>query len=90
MSKPKAKAPTQQKRDEQLGQMLVNIYETGYLDRNTAYKQTFIKGMLAGLGGVIGATIVVGLLLWILTFFNNIPLVGRLTENAHQTIQQQK
>ena len=67
---PKPKKPSQKKRDEQLGKMLVNIYESGYLDRNTAYKQTFFKGVLAGFGGVVGATIVVALLLWFLTFFN--------------------
>ncbi|MEO5627814.1 MAG: DUF5665 domain-containing protein [Candidatus Saccharimonadales bacterium] len=86
---PKAKKPiTKQQKEAQLGQMLVNIYETGYLDRSTAYKMTFVKGLLAGLGGVIGATVVVALLLWILTFFNNIPLIGHVSENVKQTIEQ--
>lgn len=82
------KAPTKQQKEEQLGQMMVNIYESGYLDRNTMYKMSFVKGLLGGLGGVIGATIIVALLLWVLTFFENVPLVGRLTENTKQTIQQ--
>lgn len=86
---PKAKKPlTKQQKQEQLGQMMINIYETGYLDRNTMYKMSFVKGLVAGLGGVIGATVIVALLLWVLTFFEQVPLIGRLTENTKQTIQQ--
>jgi hypothetical protein len=75
---------------EQLGRIVANIYESGYLDKSQTYKMSFIKGLLAGLGGVIGATIVVTLLLWALTFFDNVPFVGRLTQQTRQTIQQSK
>lgn len=75
---------------EQLGRMLTNIYESGYIDRTQAYKMSFVKGLLAGLGGVIGATIVVALLLWVLTFFDSVPLVGRFTEHTRQTIEQNR
>lgn len=73
--------------NEELGKMLVNIYESGYIDRNQAYKMSFVKGLLGGLGGVIGATIIVGLLLWVLSFFKEIPLVGPVFERTQQTIQ---
>jgi len=89
MPKPKAKLTTQQQY-EQLGQMLVNIYETGYLDKKQSYKNSFIKGVLAGLGGVIGATLIVALLLWTLSLFSDVPLIGRITHNVNQTIQQDK
>lgn len=89
MPKPKAKKHlSEQQKEEQLGKMLVRIYETGYLDSNTAYKQTFFKGVLAGLGGVIGATIVVALLLWFLTLFNEIPLIGDIAQKVTHTVQQ--
>ncbi|MDQ5972188.1 MAG: hypothetical protein QG553_347 [Patescibacteria group bacterium] len=86
MSKP----PKAKDRDAQLGRMLVNIYETGYMDRNTMYKMSFLKGMAAGFGGVIGATIVVALLLWILTLFSQVPLIGHFTEKVTQTVEQAK
>lgn len=67
--------------------MLTNIYESGYIDRNQSYKQSFIKGVLSGLGGVIGATIVVGLLLWALSLFSSVPLVSRFVNNVKTTVQ---
>jgi len=65
---------------EQLGRMLDNIYQSGYIDRNQMYKTSFIKGVVAGFGGVIGATVVVGLLLWILSLFSDLPLVDTIRE----------
>lgn len=72
---------------EQLGKMLSNIYETGYIDRNQAYKMSFVKGLFAGLGGVVGATILVALVLWILTLFDSIPLIGPLTLQIQNAVE---
>jgi hypothetical protein len=88
MPKPKASTKLSPEEFERLGHMLVDIYETGYISHARFYKQTFIKGVLAGLGGVIGATVVVTLILWVLTFFHQVPLVDRLTNNINQTVNQ--
>ena len=75
---------------EELGKMLQNIYDTGYIDRNQSYKMSFIKGLLSGFGGVLGATILVAILLWILSLFSNLPLIDKLSENFTKTLQSQK
>lgn len=83
------KSKNPQQAYEELGRMLVNIYESGYIDKNKSYKMSFIKGLLSGFGGVLGATILVGLLIWILTLFSNVPLLNRVVENVRQTLQSQ-
>lgn len=83
----KDKSPNERMSHEQLGQMLQNIYESGYIDRNQMYKMSFLKGIVAGLGGVIGATIVLGLVLWILSLFDQTPLIGPLFDNIQNTIE---
>lgn len=75
---------------EQLGRMLVNIYESGYTNQNQTYKNSFIKGLLGGLGGVLGATILIALLLWFLSFFNEVPLLGPFIDKVTHTVQTNK
>jgi hypothetical protein len=82
-----AKKPSKQKSYEQIGQMVANIYESGYIDKNKTYKMSFIKGLLGGLGGVLGATIIVALLLWFLSFFKEVPLIGPVVDNVRHSIQ---
>lgn len=83
----KSKQLSESKRYEQLGRMLANIYESGYIDRNQTYKMSFIKGLFTGLGGVIGATLLVALLLWVLSLVSDIPLVERITDPVYDTIK---
>jgi hypothetical protein len=75
---------------EDIGKMLVSIYESGYIDRKQLYKMSLLKGMLQGFGGVLGATILVAILLWILSLASHIPLLDRVVQNVKQTVQTQK
>ena len=72
---------------EQIGKMVQNIYDSGYVDRNTVFKMSFLKGLAAGVGSVVGATIVVALLLWVLNLFESVPLLGPLTEKLQDTVE---
>jgi hypothetical protein len=55
--------------------------------RAEVYKMNFIRGIFLGFGTVLGGTVVVALLVWILSFFVNIPGVGNSIEQVQQTIQ---
>ncbi len=75
---------------EELGRVLSNVYEYSYANRWQAYKMSFVKGIMAGFGGVIGATVVVGILLWILSLLHFVPFVHRITDNFQSTVQTQE
>jgi hypothetical protein len=72
---------------DHLAQVLEDIYLTGYTDRKKLLKMSFLKGLAGGLGGVIGATVVVALLLWVLARFHEVPLIGPFFDSAQDTIQ---
>ncbi|HSX43680.1 MAG TPA: DUF5665 domain-containing protein [Candidatus Saccharimonadales bacterium] len=84
---PTKKKPETNRDYEQIGRMVANIYESGYIDKGQTYKMSFVKGLLAGLGGVLGATIVVALLLWFLSFFNEVPLIGPVVNSVRHSIE---
>lgn len=84
------KKPKTRKDYEQLGRMIETIFQTEYLERKQMYKMSFLKGLVTGLGGVLGATIVVALLLWILSVFNHVPFVGPIFDNVQDTIKTQR
>lgn len=84
----KPQKPKQKKSYEQLGRMLENIYESGYIDSNQLYKTSFIKGAVTGIGGVVGATVIAALLLWILALLNYTPL-RPFTEKIENTVKSQ-
>jgi chromate transport protein ChrA len=71
---------------EELGRMLVHIYETGYPDRKKLLKYSFLKGMVTGLGGVLGATILITALIWALSLFERIPLIGPFFDKVQTTV----
>ncbi len=81
-----AKSSKTSKEYEELGKVVSSIFESGYLDKKQAYKTSFFKGVIGGFGGVIGATIVVALLLWVLSLFGHVPLVNRFSDRVHETL----
>ncbi|HEY1835494.1 MAG TPA: DUF5665 domain-containing protein [Candidatus Saccharimonadales bacterium] len=70
-----------------LGKQVVELYAELQLNRKVLYRTSFIKGILSGLGGVIGATIGVALLLWLLSLFGQVPFIGHFVESVKHTLQ---
>jgi len=73
---------------DEIAKALEILFATDYIDKKKLYVSNFIRGMVFSAGGIIGATIVIALLIWVLSLFDNIPLVGPLFENTRETIQQ--
>lgn len=56
--------------------------------RSQVYVMNFVRGILFGAGSVIGGTVVIGLLIWILSLLGNvIPPLGDFFDGVTQTIE---
>jgi hypothetical protein len=75
---------------EELGRRLENIYLTGYINKHEMFKMSFLKGLVTGFGGIVGATIGLTILVWILSLLSNVPLIDRAADNVKDSVQSQK
>lgn len=73
---------------DDIAKALEIMFASDYIDKHKLYLNNFIRGMFFSAGGVIGATLVIAILIWILSLFDSVPLVGPLFENTRDTIQQ--
>lgn len=71
-------------------EMLEDLFEDYYKNRYQLYKMNFFRGIFFGFGGVIGGTIVVALLLWALSLFNQLPFIGNIVEAVQHSIETTK
>jgi hypothetical protein len=86
--KKKEEKDTLKRNHDDIAKALEILFATDYIDKKKLYLSNFIRGMLFSAGGIIGATLVIAILLWILSLFDSVPLVGPLFENTRDTIQQ--
>ena len=66
---------------------LEDLFDDYYRQRYKVYKMNFVRGIMFGFGSVIGGTLMIALLLWVLTLFNSIPFVGEFTEKVQHSIE---
>lgn len=85
--KKEEKAVLKRNHDE-IAKALEILFATDYIDKKKLYTQNALRGMAFGAGGVIGASIIITILLWVLSLFNSVPLIGPVLENARQSIEQ--
>ena len=72
---------------QQLGMKIVDLHDTLKPNRAALYRTNFFKGVFSGLGGVVGATVGIALLLWILSLFGQVPFIGHFVETIRHTLQ---
>lgn len=58
-------------------------------NRNKAevFRMNFFRGVFFGFGSVVGGTIVVAVLVWVMSFFVDIPGVGDSVRDVKNTIE---
>lgn len=77
-------------RGEQMGArraLLEELFNDLYNDRRNIYIMNFIRGIFFGFGTFLGGTIVVALVVWILSFFVQIPVIGPSLQEAQDKFQ---
>lgn len=73
--------------DLDLQKALEVLFASEYINHHKLYLHNFVRGIVFGAGGVIGATILVGLVVWILSLFDQVPVIGPFINDTKQTIQ---
>jgi hypothetical protein len=63
------------------------LFATPYISQKKLYWENFVRGMAFAAGGVIGASVLIALLLWILSLFDTVPLIGPVLDHARDSIQ---
>ncbi len=78
------------KESQDAAKALEALFASEYVDKKKLYIANFWRGIFFSVGAVIGAAIVVTILLWLLSLFKNIPLVGPVVDNFHHSVEQQQ
>lgn len=71
----------------ELGKKLEEFYKHGYVNKKQALLFSVYKGIATGFGAVLGGTIVVGVLIWILSLFDQVPVLDHFIQNINHTLQ---
>lgn len=67
--------------------LMEELFNDLYKDRANIYKVNFFRGIFFGLGSVLGATVVVALVVWVLSFFVDIPGIGDAAQKAQSSLE---
>ena len=78
------------KESEQAAKALQALFASEYVNKKKLYTQNFIRGISFGAGSFLGATIGAAVIIFVLSLFSQVPLLGRLTEGIEQTINSSK
>jgi len=70
--------------------LLEELFNDFHRSRVQVYKMNFIRGVFMGVGTVIGGTVVIAVIVWLLSFFVGLPGVGDSIEQIQQSIQSDK
>lgn len=70
--------------------VIEELFNDYYNDRRSIYRVNFFRGIFFGLGSVLGATVVVAFIVWLLSFLVGLPGIGNTIEQAQKSIESGK
>lgn len=88
--KSKPKPEPQVEHPEQVVKALEVLFASKFIDKKSLYLHNFLRGIVIGAGSVLGATVVITILLWVLSLFDTTPLIGPFIENTQETIRENR
>lgn len=68
-------------------ELLEQLFSDHYKYRWRIYQMNFFRGIFFGAGSALGASLVLALLLWTLSLFTDLPVVGNFFEQSQTTIE---
>jgi len=67
-------------------QALEYLLTAGYVSKRRLYVANFMRGLFFGFGSVLGATVLVAIMIWLLSFFSDIPFIGDIVVAVRDSI----
>lgn len=65
---------------ERAAKSLAFVYESGFLSTKRMLWLSFVRGFMHGIGAFVGATLGVGILLWVASVLLDLPLLGSIVQ----------
>lgn len=81
-------ANDKQKLSDSRHDVFEEFFNDYFKHRKQVYYLNFIRGIWFGLGSVIGGTLVLTTILWVLTFFHQIPFLTDFVETIQRSIEE--
>ena len=70
--------------------VIEDLFYDFHRSRAQLYLMNFVRGIFFGLGSVLGGTVLIALLIWLLSFAVDWPWVGDMVEQVQDSLQQDK
>lgn len=68
--------------------VIEDLFYDFHRSRAQIYWMNFVRGIFFGLGSVLGGTVLIALLIWLLSFAVDWPWVGDTVEQVQDSLQQ--
>lgn len=73
---------------ERLGKSIEAVIASDFTSRKRLYWTSFSRGIFIGLGATIGGTLGIAFLVWLLSHFTQLPLIGDLVQTIENSLGQ--